>query len=75
MTMKLVKNQPRFFKLAVASILDVIGEKPFVELTIKQYLWGYEDYLLKVTKDLGPPFKSLGSDSYGVLLKVIQLFH
>lgn len=74
MTMKLVKNQPRFFKHAVASVLEIIGEEPFVELTIKQYLWGYEDFLLKVTKDLGPPLQWLGSDRYGILLKVIQLF-
>ncbi|KAL7288548.1 hypothetical protein TKK_0017290 [Trichogramma kaykai] len=58
------KNAARFLRLAMASIMDILKIKPFVEVTVGQLLWGYEDSLLKLAKDVVPdqklPYEQFG---------------
>lgn len=74
---------PRFLRLAMASIMDILKIKPFVEVSVGQLLWGYEDPLLKLAKDVVPKEQKLPYEEFGVLygknstspVKYIYLFN
>jgi scavenger receptor class B, member 1 len=61
------KHAARFLRLAMASIMDILKIKPFVEVTVGQLLWGYEDPLLKLAKDVVPKEQKLPYDEFGLL--------
>ncbi|KAK2583551.1 hypothetical protein KPH14_009505 [Odynerus spinipes] len=61
------KYAARFLRLAMASIMDTLKIKPFVEVSIGQLLWGYEDPLLKLAKDVVPKEQKLPYDQFGLL--------
>lgn len=61
------KYAARFLRLAMASIMDILRIKPFVEVSIGQLLWGYEDPLLKLAKDVVPKEQKLPYDQFGLL--------
>lgn len=56
-----------FLRLAMASIMDILKIKPFVEVSVGQLLWGYEDPLLKLAKDVVPKEQKLPYEEFGVL--------
>lgn len=60
------KHAARFLRLAMASIMDILKIKPFVEVSIGQLLWGYEDPLLKLAKDVVPKEQKLPYDQFGL---------
>lgn len=60
------KHAARFLRLAMASIMDILKIKPFVEVTVGQLLWGYEDPLLKLAKDVVPKEQKLPYDEFGL---------
>lgn len=51
----------------MASIMDILKIKPFVEVSVGQLLWGYEDPLLKLAKDVVPKEQKLPYEEFGVL--------
>nr|XP_018906943.1 PREDICTED: scavenger receptor class B member 1 isoform X1 [Bemisia tabaci] len=61
------KHAARFLRLAMASIMDILKIKPFVEVSVGQLLWGYEDPLLKLAKDVVPKEQKLPYDEFGLL--------
>ncbi|XP_076643029.1 epithelial membrane protein isoform X2 [Halictus rubicundus] len=61
------KHAARFLRLAMASIMDILQIKPFVEVSIGQLLWGYEDPLLKLAKDVVPKEQKLPYDQFGLM--------
>ncbi|KAL3270736.1 hypothetical protein HHI36_021261 [Cryptolaemus montrouzieri] len=61
------KHAARFLRLAMASIMDILKIKPFVEVTVGQLLWGYEDPLLKLAKDVVPKEQKLPYEEFGLL--------
>ena len=61
------KNAARFLRLAIASIMDILNIKPFVEVSIGQLLWGYEDPLLRLAKDVVSKDQKLPYDQFGLL--------
>ncbi|CAD1479885.1 unnamed protein product [Heterotrigona itama] len=61
------KHAARFLRLAMASIMDILRIKPFVEVSIGQLLWGYEDPLLKLAKDVVPKEQKLPYEQFGLL--------
>uniref|UniRef100_A0A0C9R2F4 Scavenger receptor class B member 1 n=1 Tax=Fopius arisanus TaxID=64838 RepID=A0A0C9R2F4_9HYME len=61
------RHAARFLRLAMASIMDILKIKPFVEVSIGQLLWGYEDPLLKLAKDVVPKEQKLPYDQFGLL--------
>lgn len=61
------KHAARFLRLAMASIMDILKIKPFVEVSVGQLLWGYEDPLLKLAKDVVPKEQKLPYDQFGLL--------
>ncbi|KAJ8683686.1 hypothetical protein QAD02_019478 [Eretmocerus hayati] len=60
-------NAARFLRLAMASIMDILKIKPFVEVSVGQLLWGYEDPLLKLAKDVVPKDQTLPYDQFGLM--------
>ncbi|XP_020294753.1 scavenger receptor class B member 1 [Pseudomyrmex gracilis] len=61
------KHAARFLRLAMASIMDILKIKPFVEVSVGQLLWGYEDPLLKLAKDVVPKEHKLPYEQFGLL--------
>uniref|UniRef100_A0A336MNJ0 Scavenger receptor class B member 1 n=2 Tax=Culicoides sonorensis TaxID=179676 RepID=A0A336MNJ0_CULSO len=61
------KHAARFLRLAMASIMDILKIKPFVEVSVGQLLWGYEDPLLKLAKDVVPKEQKLPYDEFGLM--------
>lgn len=51
----------------MASIMDILKIKPFVEVSVGQLLWGYEDPLLKLAKDVVPKEQKLPYDEFGLM--------
>jgi CD36 family len=51
----------------MASIMDILKIKPFVEVSVGQLLWGYEDPLLKLAKDVVPKEQKLPYEEFGLL--------
>lgn len=60
------RHAARFLRLAMASIMDILKIKPFVEVSIGQLLWGYDDPLLKLAKDVVPKEQKLPYDQFGL---------
>ncbi|KAH9633302.1 hypothetical protein HF086_007650 [Spodoptera exigua] len=50
----------------MASIMDILKIKPFVEVSVGQLLWGYEDPLLKLAKDVVPKEQKLPYEEFGL---------
>lgn len=61
------KHAARFLRLAMASIMDILKIKPFVEVSVGQLLWGYEDPLLKLAKDVVTKDQKLPYDEFGLM--------
>ncbi|XP_059061330.1 scavenger receptor class B member 1 isoform X3 [Achroia grisella] len=61
------KHAARFLRLAMASIMDILKIKPFVEVSVGQLLWGYEDPLLKLAKDVVSKEQKLPYEEFGLL--------
>ncbi|XP_063219988.1 lysosome membrane protein 2 [Bacillus rossius redtenbacheri] len=61
------KHAARFLRLAMASIMDILKIKPFVNVTVHEILWGYEDTLLKLAKDVVPKEQKLPYDEFGLM--------
>lgn len=51
----------------MASIMDILKIKPFVEVSVGQLLWGYEDPLLKLAKDVVPKEQKLPYEEFGLM--------
>lgn len=60
-------TRSRFLRLAMASIMDILKIKPFVEVSVGQLLWGYEDPLLKLAKDVVPKEQKLPYEEFGLM--------
>lgn len=54
----------------MASIMDILKIQPFVEVSVGQLLWGYEDPLLKLAKDVVPKEQKLPYEEFGLMYGV-----
>lgn len=58
----------RLAKLALSSMLEVLKEEPIVTHSVKELMWGYDDPLLKIAKDILPPDQRLPFDKFGFFI-------
>lgn len=65
-----MKYSTKVLTTAVESIFSIIEETPFVKVSVKQFLWGYEDTFLNLARDVLPPWQRLPYEKYGVFVKV-----
>lgn len=54
----------------MASIMEALKIKPFVEVSVGQLLWGYEDPLLQLAKDVVSKDTKLPYDAFGLMYNV-----
>lgn len=47
--------------------MDILKIKPFVQVSVGQLLWGYEDPLLKLAKDVVPKEQKLPYEEFGLM--------
>ncbi|KAK8737266.1 hypothetical protein OTU49_004416, partial [Cherax quadricarinatus] len=59
----------RLAKLALSSMLEVLSEKPFISRTVSDLMWGYDDPLLRIAKDIIPPEQRLPYDKFGFFIQ------
>jgi hypothetical protein len=64
-----MKNVPDFFRTAIGSVLSLI-EKPIMQKTVKEYLWGYQDPILSTLKRQLPQLVS--NDQVSVFGSVVM---
>lgn len=60
-----------FVNMAVSSVAHYLGSKPFVNLTIDEYLWGYEDPLVQLANNVVPNW--IDFPRFGILERVSYL--
>ena len=53
-------------------MLELLSQEVFVELTVKEILWGYENPLIELAKGIFPPEKQFPFDKFGLFLGVIK---
>ena len=54
-------------------MLELLSQEVFVELTVKEILWGYENPLIELAKGIFPPEKQFPFDKFGLFVGVIIL--
>ena len=52
-------------------MLELLSQEVFVELTVKEILWGYENPLIELAKGIFPPEKQFPFDKFGLFVGVI----
>ena len=60
-----VRFTPRFIQLIFSSMLEVLEKGPFATRNVSDFLWGYEDPLIKMARDIMPPENRLPTDYFG----------
>ena len=46
-------------------MLEVLEKGPFATRNVSDFLWGYEDPLIKMARDIMPPENRLPTDYFG----------
>lgn len=54
--------------MAVASVSQYLGSKPFVNVSIEEYLWGYDDPLVQMANNILPQW--IDFPRFGILDRV-----
>jgi hypothetical protein len=65
-----IRYAGRLVRLALGSMLDILQQKPFVGLSVRDVLWGYDNPLIKLGNDILPPEEKLPFDKFGIFLGV-----
>ena len=55
----------RIVKKAIATLLDILKLEPFTTHTVKELMWGYDDPLIKLGKQVLPEGKRVPYDKFG----------
>ena len=56
--------------MALGSMLEILKQEPFVQLSIKQLMWGFDHPLVKLAKDVLPPERRFPYDDFGFFVGV-----
>lgn len=64
------QSVPDLFRTVIGLVLSIV-EKPIMQLTVKEYLWGYEDTILKVLKNRLPQLVT--NDQVSVFGSVVRI--
>lgn len=60
-----LKYTQSFTRLATSSLFGVLNQEVVIQKTIKELLWGYNDTLIKLAKDMMPPGRVIPHDMFG----------
>ncbi len=64
-----MENIPRWIRTLIEPLLSLASEKPIMKLTVKEYLWGYQDPILAYLKSRLFPIVS--NDQVSVFASVV----
>lgn len=64
----MLRNSPMFVNLVFSSLVDYLDSKPILELTVKEFLWGYDDKLVKMASNVLPSW--IDFSRFGILDRV-----
>jgi hypothetical protein len=59
----MLHKSPAYLNIGLATLASYLDAQPFLNLTVHEYLWGYEDPLVKLGSTFLPnwiPFSKLG---------------
>ena len=65
-----IKYSGRLVRLALGSMLDILHQKPFERISVKDFLWGYESPLVRLGNDILPPEEKLPFNKFGIFTGV-----
>lgn len=63
-----MRDAPPIMRRAIGSIMEVLEQEPFVDIPVRQAIWGYSNPLLKFGKDVLPPDRRWPYSKFGVLV-------
>ena len=63
---KAVDESENIIKVALGSMLEILKQTPFVELTVSDILWGYENSLIQLAKGIFPEDKAYPFEKFGL---------
>lgn len=65
-----MKYAVRLTRLALSSMLNVLNQETITVKSVRDLLWGYEDSLFKLAKDVMPPENVVPHDKFGLFVGV-----
>ena len=57
-------------RAALGSMLEILDQKPFVTVTVKEILWGYENPLIQLGRDIFEGDQAYPFDEFGLFVGV-----
>ena len=56
--------------MALGSMLDILHQKPFIRVSVKDFIWGYESPLVRLGNDILPAEEKLPFNKFGIFTGV-----
>lgn len=68
-----MKYAVKMTRLALSSMLGVLNQETFTVRSVRDLMWGYNDSLFKLAKDVMPPENVVPHDLFGLFVGVCVL--
>jgi len=65
----MLTSSPMFINLVFNSLVEYLDSKPILELSVHEFLWGYDDQLVKMASNVLPSWINFAK--FGLLDRVI----
>ena len=66
-----MQHGSRIMRLALSSMFTkILKVRPLMNYTVRDLIWGYEDPLIKLAKDIMPPGESPDLEKFGYFITV-----
>ena len=69
-----MKYAVKLTRLALGSMLGVLNQETFTVRSVREFMWGYNDSLFKLAKDVMPPENVVPHDLFGLFVGVCFTF-
>ena len=63
-------EEEKVIRAALGSMLEILDQKPFVTVTVKEILWGYENPLIQLGRDIFEGDQAYPFDEFGLFVGV-----
>lgn len=64
----MLKDSPMFVNMVFDSLVSFLDSQPILELSVQQFLWGYDDRLVKMASNVLPTW--INFSKFGLLDRV-----
>ncbi len=62
-------------RLALGSFLEILKQKPFVSLSVRDIVWGHDHPLIKLGNDMLPDGEKLPFNEFGFFVGVSNVYN